>query len=502
LAEIPEPGIGCPTVRLRLLSRWSRWRSWRPAAAEATPAEVRLVGEQGRRISQQSATSDGKAKATSIGRGAGRLGLPSREGRLLVPELAVGLRDLTPQRGKRTCTDRVCAARQGTECVLTPAAQAWMNASNKTSRTAGTASASRSGADDVRQGAQPADYGAPLHPRSHCRATSRPAPIAESFMLQDSPKVRAAECSATPNQMLDALVAGLRTTPTPTHRFFRRDGTAGHAVTPYAVQTRAAASSRCSSTTTLPGITPPMSLRTATGTPGATRPPPGARHQVPSSTRATPARATLVVIPPAQVSGCSRARFCAAGLSATRPSVPTPAGGTRRSRFGPPTGWPWRPTASTTRTFSNRLAGASPGYVGDRLSRDPRRARPAAAHKPELAAAGRTHLYVPHGPQYSITIDGSEPRGSGHESVSVIGPGSPPPVSDIAREEGRAATCLIGAQRHPLAYRGAGKQTQSPDIEARFRRSLAANKTISVATHKLERGRRKASSSPRATSSG
>jgi hypothetical protein len=447
---------------------------------------------EGLRTAKKSASADGKPKEyDQAGTVVADSGFRPEKDGFSFENYAQGPENLTPSEVQDMYGPQVCAARQGGQCVLTPPAQAWMNATN----------------NDLSQGGHcfgfsvtalmlfdhalsPLDYGGPSTPQITLQGnTAIQHRIAESFMLQTSPKVQAAELTGTPNQILDALIAGLRNHPDSyTLGFYQRDGTNGHALTPYAVQDKGGGQfALLMYDNNFPGLTRAMEFdRNRNTWRYEASPRPDIKSFLYEGDATTKTQALIPTKPGLGIQPCP---FCAGGISAGRASVPTPTGKTRsvplvqydRISLG-------ADTVNHAHLLLTDKRGRRTGYVGKRLVKEIPgvRVQPLLTNQNWKLEAEPTY-FVPHGLKYSISIDGTTLEAPDTESVSVIGPGFAASVSDILARPGQKQALRVGAGGTAVSYETSAKQPQSPDIQLGFERP-GADKTFAVATHKLEPG--------------
>jgi hypothetical protein len=137
----------------------------------------------------------------------------------------------------------VCASDVYGFCVLNPAAQAWMNSTN--AAMAGGHCYGFSVAAELlwEQKLNPNKYGALSTPfLSITDNQALQSQIAYDWALQTLPSVQSQRISGTPNQILAKLRQVLTARPSDTYTIaiWKRDGSGGHAVTPFAVVNRGA----------------------------------------------------------------------------------------------------------------------------------------------------------------------------------------------------------------------------------------------------------------------
>lgn len=150
-----------------------------------------------------------------------------------------GPQNMTPAEVEDLFGSQVCASGTGADCELIPTAQEWMEIENE--RMGGghcmgfsvTANQFWAEVRDV------ADYGAdqpidlPVQGNTDLQAL-----IAENWTYQDLPSVQEEQVTGTPTEILDVLIDSLNDEEGElyTVAIFKRDGTAGHAVTPFAIE--------------------------------------------------------------------------------------------------------------------------------------------------------------------------------------------------------------------------------------------------------------------------
>ena len=150
------------------------------------------------------------------------------------------VKNLTPAAVEGLFGSEVCTSGTGNTCLLIPPARAWMEEEND-ALAAGhcfgmALSASRF-------------YGRQLYPEGFGGASpaqlaltgnaALQRTIAQGSALQELPAIRQKAIPGTPNDILDALIKGMRAhKPLYVLGLFRTDGGGGHAITPYAVEDR------------------------------------------------------------------------------------------------------------------------------------------------------------------------------------------------------------------------------------------------------------------------
>lgn len=152
--------------------------------------------------------------------------------------------NLTAEALQRMFGAAVCGAGEGTTCILTPPAQQWMDRYNQAMAGGGHCYGfSTLSLLFFDQEAESSAFGAPRTAGLRL-AGNQPLQqeIAYAWAFQALPAVRNAGVLGTPKAILAALIKGLNAGPANgesyTLAFVKRDGSGGHAVTPYAVEDR------------------------------------------------------------------------------------------------------------------------------------------------------------------------------------------------------------------------------------------------------------------------
>jgi len=135
--------------------------------------------------------------------------------------------------------DAVCLDASTGKCDLIPEAQQWMDQVNKSIDGGHCFGFSVLSELLWLKQQNPADYGAPATPQLTLPSNDAlQHELAYAWSFQQLDSVKAATFSGTPNDVLDKLLQVLQPNPTDTYTIgiFKRDGTGGHAVTPFAVE--------------------------------------------------------------------------------------------------------------------------------------------------------------------------------------------------------------------------------------------------------------------------
>lgn len=151
----------------------------------------------------------------------------------------VGPQNMTSTQVEDLFGTQVCVSVTGSRCRLSPIAQEWMAAEN--SRMAGghCMGFSVTALEFFRQVRSVSDYGAKTAIRLPIQGNiALQSLLAENWTFQDLPSVQARRIRGTPTAVPGKLIDALnhRGGESYTIAIFKRDGTGGHAVTPFAVE--------------------------------------------------------------------------------------------------------------------------------------------------------------------------------------------------------------------------------------------------------------------------
>jgi hypothetical protein len=147
--------------------------------------------------------------------------------------------NMTPPQVADLFGDQVCASGSGSDCQLSPPAQVWMD--NQNAAMAGGHCMGFSVASlRFYDGNRSLDSFGSVDNTDQLEIqgdTTLQSTIAEDWTFQNLPDVQAAVVKGTPNEVLDKLTQALQDkSEYYTIAIFKRDGTGGHAITPYAVE--------------------------------------------------------------------------------------------------------------------------------------------------------------------------------------------------------------------------------------------------------------------------
>jgi hypothetical protein len=147
--------------------------------------------------------------------------------------------NMTPTQVADLFGTQVCSNGDASNCQLIPPAQVWMDNQN-TAMAGGHCMGFSVAAIRFYDGNQKvSDFGSvnQTDQLSIQGDTTLQSTIAEDWTFQNLPQVQAAEVKGTPNDVLDKLISALKDkSEYYTIAIFKRDGTGGHAITPYAVE--------------------------------------------------------------------------------------------------------------------------------------------------------------------------------------------------------------------------------------------------------------------------
>ncbi len=150
-----------------------------------------------------------------------------------------GPQNMTPAEVEDIFGSQVCASGTGADCELIPTAAKWMEVENDRMAGGHCMGFSVTANQFFAQVRDPADYGGgdPVDIAVHGN-TDLQALIAENWTYQDLPSVQDAQVTGTPSDILQTLIDSLNDENGElyTVAIFTRDGTGGHAITPFGVE--------------------------------------------------------------------------------------------------------------------------------------------------------------------------------------------------------------------------------------------------------------------------
>ena len=363
--------------------------------------------------------------------------------------------EMTALFGTAVCTD----AATGT-CDLIPQAQAWMNQMNK-DIAGGHCFGFSVAADLVWQDqVDTTSFGAPtINGLTIDNNTSLQSTIAQGWAYQNLASVQANRITGTPDKVLQQLEKLLTPHPSDTYTIgiFKRDGTGGHAVTPYEVkyngkghyqvlvydnnwpdQTRAIAFDTNNNTWSYSAASNPNN--------------PSSLYEGDAKTK------SLMLFPTSPGRGTQPCPFCGTVPSPGSPAGTTGAGGTEEIYL----------TGSSTNqshVLVTDQAGRRLGNVNGRLVNEiPGSHDVLLTSDQDWNNKLQPIFYVPANGAYTITLEGTSPTVPDTESIGIIGPSWDMSVNDIAMHLGDKDTLTVDPNASKLTYQTTS--AESPTIQA------------------------------------
>jgi hypothetical protein len=366
--------------------------------------------------------------------------------------------NLTPAAMQSLFGNAVCADAAAGKCDLIPEAQAWMDDMNQ--GMGGGHCFGFSVAADIAWHDQvsTATYGAPTINRLTIdNNASLQSTIARAWVYQVLDSVNAKKITGPPNQLLGELEKVLtpHASETFTITIFKRDGSGGHAVTPYEVDYKGGGTyDVLIYDNNLPGKARSIVFDTNTNTwsyNAATNPNnPTELYEGDAKTK------TLTLFPTSPGQGTQPCPFCG-----TVPSQGSKAGTAGAA-----------PTAAIYLTGSvtdhshvlvTDHAGHRLGYVHGKLVNEiPGSHYVLLAFDQDWDNEPEPVLYVPANVAYTITLDGAPLTAPDTESIGIIGPSWDIAVNSIPMHPGETDTLTVDPNATRLTYRT--DRAQSPTI--------------------------------------
>jgi hypothetical protein len=294
--------------------------------------------------------------------------------------------------------------------------------------------------------------------------------IAYDWAMQLLSSVRSQVVSGTPNEILQTLTGAMRPDPPESYTIaiFKRDGTGGHAVTPFAIEDLGGGKSNVLIyDNNWPGVVRAISFDTAANTWRYTA---GTNPKAPQELYEGDAKSESIALYPISPGlGPQRCPFC----GKRRP----PAGQSAPLRAGRPQGDDGADLTSETmeiylESSHTRHAdllitddgGRRVGMVHGRLVDEIPGAR---VEQPISNQDWRDDMeprfIVPANTRYTITVDGSRLAATDTETVGVIGPGFDVAVRDIPMTPGEIDVLVVAPDASELSYHSS--RTEHPTIE-------------------------------------
>lgn len=356
--------------------------------------------------------------------------------------------------------NEVCADAKAARCDLIPEAQAWLDSANE-SMAGGHCYGFSVLAEllwehkvDVAALGAPTAAGLTI---DHNQALQRLIAYYWAFQLLSS--VGSKTVRGTPNQVLSKLRKVLKPHPTDTYTLtlFKPDFSAGHAVTPYAVENDGGGKFRVFVyDNNWPGATRAIAFDTVADTwtyVAATNPKdPGSTYTGNATTK------TLAMFPTSPGLGDQPCPFC--GKVPPNPSQSGSVGARGTDEISL--------TGSDSLHHANLLitdpAGHRLGYVKGKLVDQVHGARvDAIVSGPDWSDEIEPDFVVPAGAAYTITVDGTALTSPDTETLRLVGPSWDVSVDDIRVRPGERDTLLVAPGSTRLSY--ASSAAESPTIE-------------------------------------
>ena len=373
-------------------------------------------------------------------------------------------KNLGPVEMRKLFGDGVCTDATAGLCDLTPEAQAWMTHTNTSMAGGHCYGFSVASLLFFKKQQAVADFGGDATPALSVGSSQAVQQnIAYGWALQTLDSVNAAAVKGTPNEVLDRLIAALKPDAPDTYTIgiYKADGSGGHAVTPYAVEdkgdgkmnvliydnnypkiTRAMAFDRTSDKWTYDAATNPSE--------------PSELYQGDATTKSfelDPTNPGLAAQP------CP---FCNKVSGAPSNSAKGSAGASKGSAA------PLSPMDQIYLEGSNTIhghllitnpAGQRLGFVDGKVVNEiPGAKFDRTFSDQDWKNSIEPDYFVPDGPKYSISIDGSVLQTTDSTSVGVISPSSDLSVDDILLKPGEKDTLTFEKDATNMAFTAGNPQ--------------------------------------------
>ncbi len=403
--------------------------------------------------------------------------------------------DLTADDVRKLFGDAVCVNLAGGKCDLTSPAQAWMTSTNK-SMGGGHCYGFSVAAELLFQHKGTASaYGADTTPALTIDDNPPLArQLAYTWAFQTLDSVSASVFKGTPVEILTKLQSALVPDATETYTvgLFKRDGSGGHAVTPYAIEDHGDGTySMLIYDNNFPGVTRQIAIDKNADTwnyVASTNP------QEPSEiydgdTTTNP----LQLYPTSPGTGTQPCPFC--GKVSRGGGAPTESTGSAGRSVGA-TGADAKPTTDLIyldgsdtdhgHLLISDAAGHQLGYVGSNFVNT----IPGATVTRNLSAKNwvdsiEPDYHVPDGGSYTITLDGTGLAEADSSSFGIIGSSFDVSANDIQLEPGQQDTLVVGPSATTLSYASNRGTTPSLSIGVA---DQTADYTFDLATQGLSVG--------------
>ena len=366
-----------------------------------------------------------------------------------------GVTNLTATEVRRMFGDQVCASLANDQCVLTPPAQQWMEASNKAMGGGHCEGFAALAVLMERGQIDPKLYGADSVPKLELAGNEKlQREIAYWFITQGvAPMAQAEDKSLTPVQVAEKLAASFKGGDTYTLGFYAPGYKMGHATTPYAVVDKGEDTVWIMHyDNNYPGEEKHIDVNKKNNTWSYTTAadPAAAEHayQGDASTK------TLTIAPTSVRTGPLVCHFCgvvdAPPAEAKGPAKPT--GEMREIAL-----------SGDADLLISDESGKRVGYAGGKLVME----IPGAFFAAEKSGADEAHedeplFYVPAGKKLKITLDGSALKKTSEASVALLGRGYALAVKGVSLTQGQKDEIEFAADFSHIAY--ATKKAETPTV--------------------------------------
>ncbi|MFD9963633.1 hypothetical protein [Amycolatopsis sp. NPDC059020] len=379
-----------------------------------------------------------------------------------------GITNLTSNEMRRLFGDKVCADAAVGKCDLTPEAQMWMEQQNAGMNGGHCYGFSVASLLWWKKTLNPADLGGKPTVELPKDNASAQKEIAYTFVHQFMPTVLQNKVTGTPNDIVDRLLKELRpdNPETWTIGIFKRDGSGGHAVTPYAVEDKGDGTAQIliydnNFPKTVQRIEVDRKANTWKYTTAAHPNDPAETYDGDANTNTlwmNPSNPGLQQqpFPPVPPSGT--------GSTGSAGSAPAPGEAVEIFLNGNP-----RDHGHLVITDD---AGRRTGYVNGKLVNE----IPGAQAMTRLAATWEENLepyyILPKGVPFKITLDGSALKAEDTESVAVIGSAFDMAVEGIRLKPGEVDTITPSEKTGDLTYTPGKPQSPTLVLGATYPRSF------------------------------
>jgi hypothetical protein len=370
-----------------------------------------------------------------------------------------GETNLTPSDIRRMFGDQACASIQGDECILTPPGEQWLQQINEAMNGGHCEGMAVLSNLFYTGNINPAEFGADSVPALEI-AGNEPLQreIAYWWATQATQPARAGIVKQTPSGVVNTLLTSFAAGPQGGDQFavgiYKRDGTGGHAITPYAVEDRGDGIFWIMVyDNNYPGAARAIEVDTNADTwrySGSTNPAePADDYEGDAETM------TLELAPIAPRLGQQECPFCE--------EQPTSHGGGVRAAPGlqAPTQYNEIWLDGDADLLITDLDGNSIGFQEGKFINTIPGAR-SNANKFGVSVWNATDepvYYIPSTIDFTISIDGSRLTEPANSTVTMIGPGYALEVSDIILEPGQVDTLDVAPDGSLLSYRTESGET-------------------------------------------